>query len=440
MSRSLLPLPSTLDARPRSPDRRALLTGSAALAAMVPATAFAAVVPDPDPIFAAIEAHRRAFNAFEAVLTAKGKAEIEFKNETGFMTPTVVCTRAYFVDENNPGKFKLPEDITATSHTQIDHILPGKVDPEHCKATHADLDKAIARYAELVTPHEAAEDAVGDIERDAAWDYGATVPTTFAGLAAMLRYERELQERGYEILGDRDEWNNFLLSIETAVCALAGLPARAAHDEQLAVAIASRSIVESDVDAELVALGREFDAALIDWSALVRESASHQAAIEAAVYRETGITHKTALQMFEASGAKYYDDAEGELGTYFKSRNRICAESHGTDAEEEAHDQKWDAVRDRADPVVNAIFSLPATTIAGIGVKARAAMYVNSEWWIDRDERYANGRRELVAITEDICTIAGVPMVDGFGLTPPSIGRRDGRRQSISAVGGITSA
>jgi hypothetical protein len=173
----------------------------------------------------------RVFNAFEAVLTAKGKAEIEFKNETGFMTPTVVCWHTYFVDENKPGKFKLPEDIVAGSHEQINRAISRKLHPQENAEAHADLDRAISKYNEVVAPHEAAEDAARDICGDGEWDLLATVPTTLAGLAAVLRYRRELEEAGNEMLTDSDTRNNFLPAIEEAVCTFAGLPAPPVPDE-----------------------------------------------------------------------------------------------------------------------------------------------------------------------------------------------------------------
>ena len=56
------------------------------------------------------------------------------------------------------------------------------------------------------------------------WDLIWTVPTTFTGLAALLRYCRE--NESINELVHRDEWEDALeWTIECAVCAFAGLPA-----------------------------------------------------------------------------------------------------------------------------------------------------------------------------------------------------------------------
>jgi hypothetical protein len=66
---------------------------------------------------------------------------------------------------------------------------------------------------------EAVADAVGDLLH--------TVPTTPAGIAAVLRYVREGDELiDYDILEGAEEARKlFCGSLELAACALAGLPA-----------------------------------------------------------------------------------------------------------------------------------------------------------------------------------------------------------------------
>ncbi|WP_316171088.1 hypothetical protein [Bradyrhizobium sp. SZCCHNRI1058] len=60
-------------------------------------------------------------------------------------------------------------------------------------------------------------------------------------------------------------------------------------------------------------------------------------------------------------------------------------------------------------PVEQAIMGTPARTIAGLGVKARHAAYVVSEYWdmpLDRTDWHARAVRSLI---EAVCELASVP-------------------------------
>ncbi|WP_316173634.1 MULTISPECIES: hypothetical protein [unclassified Bradyrhizobium] len=60
-------------------------------------------------------------------------------------------------------------------------------------------------------------------------------------------------------------------------------------------------------------------------------------------------------------------------------------------------------------PVEQAIMGTPARTIAGLGVKARHAAYVVSEYWdtpLDQNDWHARAVRSLI---EAVCEVASVP-------------------------------
>ncbi|NPU65436.1 hypothetical protein HL667_10560 [Bradyrhizobium sp. 83012] len=60
-------------------------------------------------------------------------------------------------------------------------------------------------------------------------------------------------------------------------------------------------------------------------------------------------------------------------------------------------------------PVEQAIMGTPARTIAGLGVKARHAAYVVSEYWdapLDQTDWHARAIRSLI---EAVCEVASVP-------------------------------
>jgi len=161
-------------AEPRSITRRSMLAAFALpvisafpTTLVLPAPSLPAAAPTPDPIFAAMEAHARAFRAFTAVLDALAVAEQE--------------------------------------------------------AWHAPRGQRRAAGKRLKQAR-ADESHFGNLESDAFAGLVATVPQTLAGAAAMLAYVGEWLAEGHSLY-DEDETITLLASIECAVCRAAGLPA-----------------------------------------------------------------------------------------------------------------------------------------------------------------------------------------------------------------------
>jgi hypothetical protein len=77
----------------------------------------------------------------------------------------------------------------------------------------------------------------------------------------------------------------------------------------------------------------------------------------------------------------------------------------------EAFTKEVEATLARLDPIERAIMETPACTIAGLGVKARHAAYVVSQYWdapIDRIDWDAQAVRLLI---EAVCDIADTPLL-----------------------------
>jgi len=150
-------------AEPRSITRRSMLAAFAL--PVIPAlphsaaSALPIAAPPPDPVFAAIEAHVRAYREFIAVL-----------------------------------------DALAVAETQAWHAPRGQ------------RRAAKKRLAEAY----AAERCFGDLESGAFESLVATVPQTLAGAAAMLAYVREWLAEGHP-MDDEEETITLLGSIECAV-------------------------------------------------------------------------------------------------------------------------------------------------------------------------------------------------------------------------------
>jgi hypothetical protein len=188
-------------------------------------------------------------------------------------------------------------------------------------------------------------------------------------------------------------------------------------------AVSATASPHSNDDAELLRLGRELDAALVDWSAQLKAEQLDGAEFEAECFRATGMTYAAATaaaEQFEASGRGHVADAASELKAYFRTRDELSRARYSDPAESEREIARSAANYDRLGPIVEAIFEIHATTITGLAVKARAAMWYASEFWLTDDDQFDElGRRELKALAHDILAVAGVPGVDG--LEPPTL-------------------
>ncbi|BAM93134.1 conserved exported hypothetical protein [Bradyrhizobium oligotrophicum S58] len=60
-------------------------------------------------------------------------------------------------------------------------------------------------------------------------------------------------------------------------------------------------------------------------------------------------------------------------------------------------------------PIEQAIIATPARTIAGLGVKARHASYVNSEHWDAPIDRIDWNARTVRSLIEAVCDVAAIP-------------------------------
>ncbi|NPV20018.1 MULTISPECIES: hypothetical protein [Bradyrhizobium] len=122
--------------------------------------------------------------------------------------------------------------------------------------------------------------------------------------------------------------------------------------------------VESSPDAVLVALGRSFEA-------LSAELAT--------------------LQQQDVESAVASCDAKSQMAAA-ASVDRI------------------EAVLSSLDPIEKAIMAIPAKTVVGLGVKARHAAHVLSNYWTDVPERLDWDARTVRHLIESACSVAGVDL------------------------------
>jgi hypothetical protein len=68
-----------------------------------------------------------------------------------------------------------------------------------------------------------------------------------------------------------------------------------------------------------------------------------------------------------------------------------------------------EAILARLYPVEQAIMAIPARTIAGLGVKARHAAYVMSQYWISPITEIDWHAKVVRLLIESVCSLANVP-------------------------------
>lgn len=177
--------------------RRAILAGlaatapAAAIASLPAAVAAAVIAPSVDPIFALIARHRAEEWAYTEAIMARDKLFETAPEE--FMRP--VRVQFGMTDGRNPHYLY--------SHKQIeDCLVAGSRHSPKIKAQlHAELDRdrfeISARREEIGLPSaEERVEQLCDSCQDLEWALANTMPTSIAGVAALLRYANEVEDQG----------------------------------------------------------------------------------------------------------------------------------------------------------------------------------------------------------------------------------------------------
>jgi hypothetical protein len=73
--------------------------------------------------------------------------------------------------------------------------------------------------------------------------------------------------------------------------------------------------------------------------------------------------------------------------------------------------ERIEAVLTLLDPIERAIMAVPARTVVGLGVKARHAAHVLSNYWTDAPERLDWDARAVRLLIESTCNVAGVGLL-----------------------------
>jgi hypothetical protein len=97
---------------------------------------------------------------------------------------------------------------------------------------------------------------------------------------------------------------------------------------------------------------------------------------------------------------------------------RSCELAEETDKPDAERLERLEAALARLEPIERAIMATPAQTVVGLGVKARHAAYVISEYWVDPLEKVDWDRRAVRLLIEAVCVVAGQPLAKGDACGP----------------------
>ena len=166
------------------PSRRGFLAQAAVVAAGGAALGVALPLPVSaggaervlDPTFALIEAHRAAEAAHMVACAEHSKCERIVIDEGIGLRPFTVM-----MDDNG--------HVTVVyAHGQIDAYSREYVSEQVAAKAHADLDRVLARYDEIMGDSEDESGRLGDVALEALDELISSVPTTALGLRAMVSY------------------------------------------------------------------------------------------------------------------------------------------------------------------------------------------------------------------------------------------------------------
>ena len=171
----------------------ALATMPAATAAGMPMAALTAPpalaqgVAEPDLIFAAIERYKAATEADDAAEADFARREKILLETVGQREPSISVINL----SGNPRGPGYGQQVTAYSHEQIDALCPPDKFPDMNRLQRAFFDDLARRHADIMGDAERVRQATAGPAYDALADLVETVPTTLAGILALLDWQRE---------------------------------------------------------------------------------------------------------------------------------------------------------------------------------------------------------------------------------------------------------
>jgi hypothetical protein len=164
------------------------------------------------------------------------------------------------------------------------------------------------------------------------------------------------------------------------------ISARSNGNSRVPISAASKS---EEGDDALLALERQFEVLAREFAILLRTSATQNRKRK----RDHGYDTTSANPSNPGRGScELARVGDGTIGRAAKRLKHI------------------EAALARLEPIERAIMATPAQTVVGLGVKARHAAYVISEYWAEPLEKADWDRRAVRLLIEAVCVVAGQPL------------------------------
>jgi hypothetical protein len=173
----------------------AIAAGAAAtLASTIAEPATAAAALPADPIYAAIEAHRKAYATMQAIFAEHRQAHELADAKVGPAHLDI------------PSMVEPDKTVEVSCWWDIERAIPREQYPDLYAHHNAVLDERKAAHAaiveSLIGDEDEATNELSHAELDARDAFSKTVPTTLPGLLAMIVYAGEVSERDAEAFAD----------------------------------------------------------------------------------------------------------------------------------------------------------------------------------------------------------------------------------------------
>jgi hypothetical protein len=251
---------------------------------------------------------------------------------------------------------------------------------------------------------EAEERRLSDADWDAACALGDCIPTSMAGVIALLDYVADLNSTYDQMdysgkMRPQSYWvlHNCALALEdmAGVAAVSALPTAA-----------PAGVNTNNADAKLIALGVDLERIIREWLALKQfdrmASAEHEAACERAGLPFIGIEALEDGTMTR----EQFDEHHGKrqaIRTKYDDREEAQCDEHGCSI-------AWSEIHDRLLPLCGRILACRAHTVAGLAVQARAISLSVPELWDDEEEEEDDNSDECHhrRFIEAVCSFTGV--------------------------------
>jgi hypothetical protein len=177
----------------------------------------------------------------------------------------------------------------------------------------------------------------------------------------------------------------------------APIPANTARSNGNAKVPMSAPPESEDGDDALLALERQFEVLAREFAILLKTSATQNRKGK----RDYG---------YDATSANPSNPSGGSC--------ELARAGDGADGPTAERLKHIEAALARLEPIERAIMATPAQTVVGLGVKARHAAYVISEYWAEPLEKADWDRRAVRLLIEAVCVVAGRALAMGEASEP----------------------